>query len=80
MGAGHLEIKVPDEQLFPVKPLFQQHLEVSWFGLVVVGQLDELFGCGFQAFLDKGQVADVLVKYLGQHSKLGRVSPVIISG
>jgi hypothetical protein len=51
MGVGHLEIKVPDEQLFPVKPLFQQHLEVPGFALGVVGQLDELFGYGFQPFL-----------------------------
>ena len=28
MGGGHLEIKLPDEQLFPVKPFVLQQLEV----------------------------------------------------
>ena len=65
MGAKHLEIKVSNEQLFPLKPLFQEHLEVPGFSLVIVGQLDELFGSGFQAFLDKGQIANILIKYLG---------------
>ena len=51
MGGGHLEIKEPDEQLFPVKLLVRQQLEVPGHGLVLIREWPAFPGCCFQAIL-----------------------------